>query len=48
MATNDLPDPRAADDLQPAEFSFVTVSGTGLQPGVDPALLTELAYDRGT
>ena len=27
------------------DFSFVTVSGHGLQPGVDPARLVELAYD---
>ena len=27
------------------DFSFVTVPGHGLQPGVDPAQLTELAYD---
>jgi len=27
------------------DFSFVTVNGDGLQPGVDAAHLTELAYD---
>ncbi len=27
------------------DFAFVTCDGEGLQPGVDPARLTELAYD---
>lgn len=45
MATNDLPDPDLAEDSRPTAFSFVTVGGHGLQPGVDPSLLTEMAYD---
>lgn len=30
------------------DFTFVTVDGNGLQSGVDPARLTELAYDLPT
>ena len=36
---------RRSGDAPRVDFSFVTVSGDGLQPGVDPARLTELAYD---
>jgi len=36
---------RRSRDAPRVDFAFVTVSGDGLQPGVDPARLTELAYD---
>jgi len=36
---------RRSGDAPRVDFAFVTVSGDGLQPGVDPARLTELAYD---
>jgi hypothetical protein len=48
MATNDPLDPRVAADSRPAGFSFVTVSGSGLLTGVDPARLIELACSPST